>query len=99
MSRPVIIIGAGIVGLSTAWALRQRSIESILIDRDVLGDGASYGNAVMECRPALQGTISFATLAVSNETQPGWRTQNRKHLGGWRCLHLELGLRAHTHTD
>ena len=45
MSRPVIIIGAGIVGLSTAWALRQRSIESILIDRDVLGDGASYGNA------------------------------------------------------
>ena len=45
MSRPVIIIGAGIVGLSTAWALRQRSVESVIIDRDVLGDGASYGNA------------------------------------------------------
>ncbi|MCH2162172.1 MAG: FAD-dependent oxidoreductase [Phycisphaerales bacterium] len=45
MSTPVIIIGGGIVGLSTAWALHERGIESIVLDRDRLGEGASYGNA------------------------------------------------------
>ena len=45
MSEPVIIIGGGIVGLSTAWALRERSIDSIIVDRDHLGEGASFGNA------------------------------------------------------
>lgn len=45
MSDPVIIIGGGIVGLSTAFALRKRDIHSIVLDRDRLGDGASYGNA------------------------------------------------------
>ena len=44
-SAPVIIIGGGIVGLSTAWALQTRGVESIIVDRDQLGEGASYGNA------------------------------------------------------
>ena len=45
MSSPVIIIGGGIVGLSTAWALHERGVESVVLDREPLGDGASYGNA------------------------------------------------------
>jgi D-amino-acid dehydrogenase len=41
----VIIIGGGIVGLSTAYALHARGVESIVLDREPLGESASFGNA------------------------------------------------------
>lgn len=42
--KEVIVIGAGIIGLSTAIALRQRGNDIILVDKEGLGAGASYGN-------------------------------------------------------
>jgi len=41
----VIIVGAGIVGLSTAWWLSRDGIETIVVDRADPGEGASAGNA------------------------------------------------------
>jgi len=41
----VLVLGAGIIGTSTAWHLQQRGKKTVLLDRDQPGLGASYGNA------------------------------------------------------
>ncbi len=41
----VVVIGAGIVGVCTAWHLLRRGAEVTLVDRDEPGRGCSYGNA------------------------------------------------------
>src|SRR6266850_2033155 len=41
----IVVIGAGIVGVCTAWHLLRRGAEVTLIDRDKPGLGCSYGNA------------------------------------------------------
>ncbi len=57
------IVGAGIVGLSCAWAAQRRGWRVSLIDRDFEGDRASHGNAggiaVSECIP-----LSLAGLGL-----------------------------------
>ena len=56
----LIVVGAGIVGLSCAWSAQRRGWQVTLIDRDFEGDRASHGNAggigVSECIPlSLKG--------------------------------------------
>lgn len=43
--RSAIVVGAGIVGLSTAWFLQERGVEVTVIDRTGVAAGASWGNA------------------------------------------------------
>src|ERR1041385_9345401 len=50
----VVVIGAGIVGVCTAWHLMRRGADVLLIDRDEPGLGCSYGNA---------GALSFGSVA------------------------------------
>ncbi|MHC4946684.1 MAG: NAD(P)/FAD-dependent oxidoreductase [Planctomycetota bacterium] len=42
---PIVIIGAGIVGLSTAYALARRGVACTVLDRDDAAGSASAGNA------------------------------------------------------
>ncbi|GIZ53056.1 NAD(P)/FAD-dependent oxidoreductase [Noviherbaspirillum aridicola] len=51
---PVIVIGAGIVGLCVAWELRKAGREVRLIDPEAPGSQCSYGNA---------GAISSGSVA------------------------------------
>ena len=44
-SGPVIVIGAGIVGVSTAIWLRRANVDVIVVDRLEPGRGTSFGNA------------------------------------------------------
>src|SRR5450631_1596146 len=41
----VIVLGAGIVGVSAVYAARQRGLSVILVDRREPGNETSYGNA------------------------------------------------------
>lgn len=54
MSRAVIV-GAGVIGLSCAWAAQRRGWQVTIVDRDFEGDRTSHGNAggiaVTECIP------------------------------------------------
>ena len=45
MNKHVVIIGAGIVGVSTGIWLRRMGAQVTLVDRDAPGQGTSYGNA------------------------------------------------------
>src|ERR1044071_3123256 len=41
----VVVPGAGIVGVSAAWAARRRGMSVVLVDRREPGSETSYGNA------------------------------------------------------
>jgi D-amino-acid dehydrogenase len=41
----VVVVGAGLVGLSTAWFLRARGVDVTVLERHHVGAGASWGNA------------------------------------------------------
>ncbi len=41
----VAIVGAGMVGLATAWFLQERGVEVTVFDRDGVAAGSSWGNA------------------------------------------------------
>lgn len=43
--RHVVVIGAGVIGLSTAWFLQEQGIGVTVVERDHVGAGASHGNA------------------------------------------------------
>src|SRR5713101_3572549 len=54
----VIVLGAGIVGVSAAYAARQRGLSVILVDRREPGSETSYGNA---------GVLSSGSILPLNE--------------------------------
>lgn len=61
--RHVVVAGAGMVGVSCAWALQQRGLQVTLIDRREPGSETSHGNA---------GVLSPTSLLPFNH--PGlWR--------------------------
>ncbi|MET9632660.1 FAD-dependent oxidoreductase [Lentzea sp. NPDC006480] len=43
--RSSVVVGAGVVGLSTAWFLQERGVEVTVVDRAGVAAGASWGNA------------------------------------------------------
>src|SRR5262252_7793961 len=44
-NKDVVVLGAGIVGVSSAYAARQRGLSVTLVDRREPGSETSYGNA------------------------------------------------------
>ncbi|MDR4533940.1 FAD-dependent oxidoreductase [Glutamicibacter sp. PS] len=57
----VVIVGAGIVGLSTAWYLQRYGVRVTVVDRGVVAAGSSWGNAGW-LTPAL--TLPLAEPAI-----------------------------------
>jgi len=41
----VVVVGGGVIGLSTAYYLTRSGVEVVLLERGEIGDGASSGNA------------------------------------------------------
>lgn len=53
MKQHIIVIGAGMVGISTAWHLQQKGYQVTVIDRKAPGEETSYGNAGLIQREAV----------------------------------------------
>jgi len=75
MSKKVAIIGAGIVGVSTALWLQRDGHQVILIDRGAPGDGTSYGNGGVLASCAMvpvtgPGLIKKAPKMALSPNQP-----------------------------
>jgi D-amino-acid dehydrogenase len=43
--RDVAVVGAGVVGLATAWFLQEAGVQITVYERGEIGAGASWGNA------------------------------------------------------
>jgi D-amino-acid dehydrogenase len=73
--RSAIVVGAGIVGLSTAWFLQERGVPVTVVDRTGVAAGASWGNAGW-IAPALgiplndPRTLRYALRSLSNRAAP-----------------------------
>jgi len=63
-----LVVGAGAVGLACAYALVKRGQKVQIIDRDVAGDKASFGNA---CALAVTDCCPLSTPGVWRSA-PGW---------------------------
>ncbi|KUI38265.1 FAD-binding oxidoreductase [Mycobacterium sp. GA-2829] len=66
--RTVIVVGAGIVGLSTAWFLQERGVDVTLVERGGTAASESHGNAGW-VSPALALPLNSPALI-----RAGWRS-------------------------
>jgi D-amino-acid dehydrogenase len=62
--RTVVVVGAGIVGLSTAWFLQSEGVEVTVVDRTGVAAGSSRGNAGW-LSPALTLPLAEPALLAS----------------------------------
>ena len=73
--RSVVVVGAGIVGLSTAWFLQERGVAVTVVDRARVAAGASWGNAGW-ISPGLAiplnepGTLRYGLRSLLDRTAP-----------------------------
>ena len=70
-----VVVGAGMVGLSTAWHLQEYGIEVTVVDRSGVAAGASWGNAGWltpgMAMPLADPTLwSYAPKALLDATAP-----------------------------
>lgn len=71
----VAVIGAGMVGLSTAWFLQEHGVEVEVLDRDSVAAGSSWGNAGW-ITPGLStplpdpAVLSYGIKAVISPSSP-----------------------------
>ncbi len=77
-NRQIAILGGGVIGLSIAWKLAQHGYRITLIDREKLGQGASWAAAGM-LAPAFEAADGSETHAflfdlcmASNQLWPEW---------------------------
>ncbi|MFT8718332.1 NAD(P)/FAD-dependent oxidoreductase [Acetobacter sp.] len=54
MARSALVLGGGMVGVSTAWHLQQRGFDVVLVERREPGRETSYGNAGLIQREAVE---------------------------------------------
>ena len=66
MSRTVIVLGAGIVGVSVAMHLRWRELDVVLVDRQGPGKGASGNSGLIQ-----RETMFPCRLSPAGAPRPG----------------------------
>ncbi|WVT75869.1 FAD-dependent oxidoreductase (plasmid) [Sinorhizobium chiapasense] len=87
-----IVLGAGMVGVSTALALKEAGHEVVLIDRKAPGRETSYGNAGIIQTEAVEpyafprSLAEIIRVALKRGNDTDWRLGDMPHLAGplWR---------------
>src|SRR3954465_4833743 len=73
--RRVAVVGAGMIGLATAWFLQEAGVAVTVYERDDVGAGASWGNAGW-LTPALAAplpepaVLRYGLRAVASPSSP-----------------------------
>jgi glycine/D-amino acid oxidase-like deaminating enzyme len=98
----VIVLGAGIVGVSAAYAARQRGMSIVLVDRKEPGSETSYGNAGILSsgsisplnNPSLWKSLPkyLGNKHAALRWNPAWALQN----AGWVFRFLANATEANT---
>jgi D-amino-acid dehydrogenase len=98
----VVVLGAGVVGVSAAYAARQRGMSVVLVDRREPGSETSYGNAgVLSSgsilplnQPSLWGALPkyLTNRHAALRWNPAWSIRN----AGWLVRFLANATAAHT---
>ncbi|MET4002206.1 MULTISPECIES: NAD(P)/FAD-dependent oxidoreductase [Arthrobacter] len=71
----VVVVGAGIIGLSTAWYLQEQGVKVTVVDRGEVASGSSWGNAGW-LTPALTlplsepSVLSYGLKAILDPASP-----------------------------
>ena len=105
--RRVVIVGAGIIGLSTAWFLLKRGVRVTVLDREPIGQGASCGNAGLLSighYPLTRPGVSWrgmkwmfdATSPLYIKPRPDWSLLSWLWNFHWHCnqRHLDRCMRV-----
>lgn len=84
--REVIVLGAGMVGVSTALALQARGHAVTLVDRKMPGRETSYGNAGIIQREAVEPYAFPRDLGMLFRVATGLSNDARYHVGAMAAL-------------
>lgn len=93
----VAVVGAGMVGLATAWFLQERGVEVTVLDRDGVASGASWGNAGW-LTPGIAtplpepAVLKYGVKAVLSPSSPVYVPPTANH----RLLRFMAGFAAHS---
>ncbi|QWK79975.1 NAD(P)/FAD-dependent oxidoreductase [Ochrobactrum sp. BTU1] len=87
-----IVLGAGMVGVSTALALQERGHNVVLVDRREPGQETSYGNAgiiqteAVEPHAFPRSLREILSIAIKRGNDVDWQLRDMPHLAGplWR---------------
>ncbi|MDW7748806.1 FAD-binding oxidoreductase [Halomonas sp.] len=82
MAREIVVMGAGIVGVSVAWYLAKRGHSVTLVDRREPGRETSFGNAGIIQREAVQPYPFPRDLATMLRVLPNRQVDIRYRPGG-----------------
>ncbi|HLS18108.1 MAG TPA: FAD-dependent oxidoreductase [Paenalcaligenes sp.] len=82
MVHDIIVIGAGMVGTSIAWHLRDRGANVLLVDRNDPGQETSYGNAGLIQREAVFPHPFPRAFSETLSVLPNQRPDIRYQLSG-----------------
>ncbi|QIX28215.1 FAD-binding oxidoreductase [Nocardioides sp. JQ2195] len=96
----VVVVGAGMVGLSTAWHLQELGVRVTVVDRDGVAAGSSWGNAGWLApaltlplpEPAILRTGVLATLKPDSPVYVPFRADPR-------LVQFLVGFARHCTTD
>lgn len=76
----VVVIGAGVIGLSTAWRLGERGLRVLVLDRGTLGSGTSgHGVGGVRQQFGTQTNIQLSQMSLPVFVELGERIGFRQH--------------------
>src|SRR5204862_8296482 len=86
-THPVVIVGAGPIGMTAALALARHGVKSVLLDRkDTFNDGS---RAICIARPSMHILERIGAIKPFLDKSLGWRF-GRSYYRGTQIFRLEM---------